>query len=441
MDALGNSLLVVLALFLVLLNGFFVAAEFAIVKLRSTRVAELREGNGLRGRILARVHRKLDAYLSACQLGITLSSLGLGWIGEPAFASLLEPALALAGVTDPEAVHTIAFIVAFSTISYLHIVIGELAPKSMALRRPETTSLWTALPLFLFYWGMYPFIWLLNASANRVLRWFGLGEVGHGHESYSQDELRMILHMNRAASEGPDSEVSYWLSHALELPELSVGDLMRPWREVVALAADDGQLDLRRIFLKHRYSRYPLLDARGEPTAVVHIKDALLIGASDGYARHLRESAHELIRAHEDDPVLPLLREFRQGGSHFAVVHDGFGKTLGFLTLEDILEALLGEISDEHERERASQVRRRVKKLRDGSWLTRGDIPVFRVERALHARLDGSEDHTTLGGWLMARLDHVPRAGDRLRDGRWLFEVQSASGPRIERVRIRAESP
>lgn len=436
MDVLGNSLLLLFALFLVVLNGFFVAAEFAIVKLRGTRVAELRAANGLRGQMLARVHGNLDAYLSACQLGITLSSLGLGWVGEPAFASLLETPLALAGVTDPEAVHTIAFVVAFSIISYLHIVVGELAPKSMALRRPEATSLWTALPLFLFYWGMYPFIWVLNASANRVLRWFGLAAAGHGHDSYSQDELRMILHMNRAAAEGPHSEVNHWLSHALELPELTVGDLMRPWREVVALAADDEHLDLRRTFLQHRYSRYPLLDAEGEPVAVVHIKDALLIGASDGYSRRLREVSNELIRVHEDDPVLPLLREFRQGASHFAVVDDGFGTVLGFLTLEDIIEAMLGEIVDEHERERSSQVRRRIQRLRDGSLLARGDTALFRIERALGQSLDGSEDYNTLSGWLMAKLDQIPRAGDVVREEHWRFEVQAANGPRVERVRI-----
>ena len=165
-----NILFVVLAILLVVLNGFFVAAEFGIVTLRKTRVRAIAKTTGLRGRILMKVHDKLDAYLSACQLGITLASLGLGWVGEPAFASLLEPVFGFVGVTSPQIIHGVSFVVAFSVISFLHIVVGELAPKSLAIRIPEVVALWTALPLYGFYWAMYPAIWVLNASANGVLR-------------------------------------------------------------------------------------------------------------------------------------------------------------------------------------------------------------------------------------------------------------------------------
>ena len=178
-----NILLIVAALFLVALNGFFVAAEFGLVKLRQTRIRAIVKTQGLRGRILATVHNQLDAYLSACQLGITLASLGLGWIGEPAFASLLEPLFALLGVSSPELIHGVSFVFAFVIISFLHIVVGELAPKSMAIRNPERIGLWCAMPLYGFYWTMYPAIWLLNLSANWVLRITGLGGV-HGHDSH-----------------------------------------------------------------------------------------------------------------------------------------------------------------------------------------------------------------------------------------------------------------
>ena len=163
------------ALFLVALNGFFVAAEFGLVKLRATRVKTLARKHGLRGRILGIVHGRLDAYLSACQLGITLASLGLGWVGEPAFAQLLGPLLDLIGVESERVVHLISLVFAFSLISFLHIVVGELAPKSMAIRQPEKVGLWVALPLYAFYWAMYPAIWVLNNSANAVLRLAGLG--------------------------------------------------------------------------------------------------------------------------------------------------------------------------------------------------------------------------------------------------------------------------
>ena len=191
--------LVLFALFLVLLNGFFVAAEFAMVKLRSTKVEAIAEQNGWRGHILRTVHNQLDAYLSACQLGITLASLGLGWVGEPAFAELLTPLLSAIGIESQKLVHGISFFVAFFIISYLHIVVGELAPKSWAIRKPELLSLWTAAPLYAFYWLMYPAIYLLNASANAILRVAGQGEPGPHHEHhYSRDELKLILHSSRA---------------------------------------------------------------------------------------------------------------------------------------------------------------------------------------------------------------------------------------------------
>jgi CBS domain containing-hemolysin-like protein len=193
-----NLLFVILALFLVALNGFFVAAEFGIVTLRKTRIRAIAKTQGLRGRILGIVHGQLDAYLSACQLGITLASLGLGWVGEPAFASLLGPLLRLVGIDSPELVHGISLVVAFSVISFLHIVVGELAPKSLAIRNPEVVGLWSALPLYAFYWAMYPAIYLLNSSANMVLRLAGLDGKG-GHDAhYSNEELKLILRTSQA---------------------------------------------------------------------------------------------------------------------------------------------------------------------------------------------------------------------------------------------------
>ncbi|MDD2801963.1 MAG: CNNM domain-containing protein, partial [Methylococcales bacterium] len=190
---MNNLSAIVIALLLVVLNGFFVGAEFGLVKLRQTRIHAIAKTYGWRGRILEKVHGKLDAYLSACQLGITLASLGLGWVGEPAFASILEPLFVRVGITTPELIHSVSFAFAFSVISFLHIVVGELAPKSLAIRNPEKIGLMSAVPLYGFYWLMYPAIWLLNSSANLVLRVMGLGQ-GHGHDiHYSADELKHIL--------------------------------------------------------------------------------------------------------------------------------------------------------------------------------------------------------------------------------------------------------
>ena len=196
-----NLALIFVALWLVLLNGFFVAAEFSLVKLRQTRAQAIAKAHGWRGRVLLRVHRHLDAYLSACQLGITLASLGLGWIGEPAFADLLRPVLVTMGVEREAVIHAIAFSVAFFIISYLHIVVGELAPKSLAIRRSEMVGTWTAAPLYAFYWLMYPLIWTLNHSSNWLLARLGL-DISLDHDSrYSAEELKVILRSSRANSD------------------------------------------------------------------------------------------------------------------------------------------------------------------------------------------------------------------------------------------------
>jgi len=233
-----NVLLVLLALFLVALNGFFVAAEFGIVTLRRTRIRAIAKTQGLRGRILAKVHGQLDAYLSACQLGITLASLGLGWVGEPAFAGLLEPLFGAIGVTSQELIHGVSFVVAFSVISFLHIVVGELAPKSMAIRNPEAVGLWSAIPLYGFYWTMYPAIYLLNASANWVLRLAGLSGKG-GHDAhYSSEELKLILRTSQPGEKFTRDERNI-LAQSLDFEQMTVSDLMRPINEVIALHASN----------------------------------------------------------------------------------------------------------------------------------------------------------------------------------------------------------
>src|SRR5690606_17444763 len=187
---LDNLLYIIVALLLVLLNGFFVAAEFGLVKLRQTQARALADAHGWRGRVLISVHQHLDAYLSACQLGITFASLGLGWVGEPAFARLLEPLFAHFGGVGADTLHVVSFVFAFTVISFLHIVLGELAPKSLAIRRTEPVALWTAAPLYAFYWIMYPAIRVLNASANATLRLAGVS-VEQQHEArYSREELK-----------------------------------------------------------------------------------------------------------------------------------------------------------------------------------------------------------------------------------------------------------
>jgi len=426
--------LVLFALLLVLLNGFFVAAEFAMVKLRATQVAAIASAHGWRGRILRTVHAQLDAYLSACQLGITLASLGLGWVGEPAFAELITPLLSVLGIHSAALVHGIAFFLAFFIISYLHIVIGELAPKSWAIRQPERLSLWTALPLYLFYWLMYPAIWLLNASANGMLRLIGLGAAGNDHDPhhYSREELKLILHGSRARD--PSDAHMRVLVQAVELGELEVVDWANSREDLVYLEKDMPLADIFRIIRRHKYSRYPVHDeASGEFIGLLHIKDLLLqLSLLEKWPGKL--VMDELIRPLEHIartlPLARLLERFRQGSSHFALVEEADGKVIGYLTMEDVLEVLVGDIQDEHRRSERS-----VLAYQPGKLLIRGDTPLFKLERLLGVDLDHVEAET-LAGLVYETLKRVPQEEESIETCGLRISIKKMKGPKIVLAKV-----
>jgi len=425
--------LVLFALFLVLLNGFFVAAEFAIVKLRATKVDALAEKNGWRGHILRTVHNQLDAYLSACQLGITLASLGLGWVGEPAFAHLLEPLLAAIGIESPKLIHGIAFFTAFAIISYLHIVVGELAPKSWAIRKPELLSLWTAAPLYLFYWAMYPAIFLLNASANAILRVAGQGEPGPHHEHhYSRDELKLILHSSRASD--PSDQDMRVLASAVELGELEVVDWANSREDLVSLPLAAALDEVFSVFRRHKYSRYPIYDdTSGEYVGVLHIKDLLLhlsLLEMLPSALKLAELMHPIERVGRHMPLSTLLEQFRIGGSHFALVEEADGKVIGYLTMEDVLEALVGDIQDEHRK-----AERGILAYQPGKLLVRGDTPLAKVERLLGVDLDHVEAET-LAGLIYETLKRMPEEEEVLEVDGLRIIVKKMKGPKIVLAKV-----
>jgi CBS domain containing-hemolysin-like protein len=420
--------LVLFALFLVLLNGFFVAAEFAIVRLRATKVESLAEQHGWRGHILRTVHEQMDAYLSACQLGITLASLGLGWVGEPAFAHLLEPLLGAIGIESPKLVSGIAFFSAFAIISYLHIVVGELAPKSWAIRQPELLSLWTAGPLYLFYWLMYPAIFLLNASANAILRIAGQGEPGPHHEHhYSRDELKLILHSSRARD--PGDQGMRVLASAVELGELEVVDWANSREDLVFLELNAPLEEVFSVFRRHKYSRYPVYDPEAEDfVGVLHIKDLLLhlsLLEMLPSALKISELMHPIERVTRHLPLSSLLEQFRQGAAHFALVEEADGKVIGYLTMEDVLEALVGDIQDEHRK-----ADRSILAYQPGKLLVRGDTPLFKVERLLGVNLDHIEAET-LAGVIYETLKRMPEEEEVLEVAGLRIIVKKMKGPKI----------
>jgi CBS domain containing-hemolysin-like protein len=430
-----NVLLVLLALFLVALNGFFVAAEFGIVTLRRTRIRAIAKTQGMRGRILAKVHGELDAYLSACQLGITLASLGLGWVGEPAFASLLEPLFAAVGVTTPELIHGVSFVFAFVVISFLHIVVGELAPKSLAIRNPEAIGLWSAIPLYGFYWAMYPAIYALNSSANAVLRLAGLSGKG-GHDShYSTEELKLILRTSQPGEKFTRDERNI-LAQSLDFEQMTVSDLMRPIHEVIALHETKSLDENLQTVLRNRFSRYPYFDESGEDVlGVVHLKDLFFAQQAGKHITSLAPFLRPVETISARTPALELFRRFRDGAPHFALIGEKGKRPVGFITLDNLLGAMVGEIRDEFRLNENDWL-----KQPDGNLIGKASLPIFSLERILGIDIEneelGLEDVESVGGLIMVKLGDIPKQGQRISFADFDIVVKKMNGPRIVLVKV-----
>ncbi|MFA5984509.1 MAG: hemolysin family protein [Methylococcaceae bacterium] len=430
-----NFVLILSALGLVALNGFFVAAEFSLVKLRQTRIRTIAKTHGWRGRMLAKVHARLDTYLSACQLGITLASLGLGWIGEPAFANFLDPLFSVLDIPESEFTKGIAFAFAFFVISFLHIVVGELAPKSMAIRSTEQIGLWTATPLYSFYWLMYPAIWLLNASANLVLLLTGLRNAQNHDANYTADELKLILRSTRSGERFTRDEWNI-LAKTLDFSELEVSDLMRPIHELIALHDNKTLHENMEVVHRSQFSRYPYFDSNGiDVVGVIHLKDLFFAQQNGKPLDDLHKFLRPIQYVSAHTPALELFRRFSKGAPHFSVIGQKGKKPQGFITLDNLLSAMVGEIRDEF-RSNANDWTR----LDDGTLIGKGSLPIFSLERILGLDVENEEldleDVDSVGGLIMAKLRDIPEEGQKIQFEGFDIVVKKMSGPRIVLVRV-----
>lgn len=384
-----NLLWITLALVLVAVNAFFVAAEFSMVKLRATRVEEIKDQHGLRGKALFHIHQHLDAYLSACQLGITIASLGLGWIGGPAFRVLLEPLFQWIGFNSPEWSTVGAFFVAFSLISFLHIVVGELMPKSLAIRQAEKLSLWTAPPLYVFYALMYPAIWLLNGCSNFLLKRLGLAEAYPGEHLYSPEEIKLLLNASHSHGNLSREEVDI-IEHTFDLAYLKVTEVMRSCDEIVILDLKKPLEENIETMISHHYSRYPVYQSypeskteKGEIIGIIHVKDLLSQLYQEGEIKELNSLIRPVLKVSPKTPAIDLLQKFRKGMSHFALIYKEGQKLIGFITLDNLLQVLIGRIKDEFHRTQVDWLR-----LQKGSLLVKGACSLYSLEQALEEALE-----------------------------------------------------
>jgi CBS domain containing-hemolysin-like protein len=415
---------------LVLLNGFFVAAEFALVKVRDTQLSPLIAQGHRRARIARRVIGNLDASLSACQLGITLASLGLGWIGEPVFAALLQPLLDLLAIRSADLRETIAFMVGFSVLTFLHISAGEQGPKWLAIQRPLPTALWVVQPLEWFHRASYPFIWLLNRASLWLLQLIGL-QTGGEEQAHSEEELRLLFTTSHQKA-GGSALGRHILLNALELRHRVVRQVLRPRKEIVALDTGATIAECLDLAERTRYSRFPICTAGDldQTLGVVHIKDlyALRIKARTG--ADLVPAARKLIYVPPTARLEKLLQLFLERRLHLAMVVDEYGGTIGMVTLENILEELVGQIQDEFDQEKPL-----LAKQDEQTWELDGALPLHQLAELIGEPLH-EEGITTTSGWITHRVGGFPKVGDVLVLDRCELRVEEVDAMRVARIRL-----
>ena len=426
MDPSNTAAGVAAALLLVLANGFFVAAEFAIVKVRGTQLQPL-AARSARARLAIHITQHLDAYLAACQVGITLSSLALGWLGEPAIAALIEaPLAAVVGGFAPALAHGIAITLAFAFIATLHIVLGELAPKSIAIQRALPTALWAAYPLHWFYRAMYPFISALNTIGNAVVRRVGLQPASAAERAHSPDELGLIL--DAASSAGTLASVERDMARrALTFGARTVSSVMVPRTEMISVSERATVPEMLALSAAHPFTRLPVHRAGGEEIlGVLHIRDLAHARSSDVTAGEL---SRPVAIVPENADLLDALALFRRERTPVAVVIDEYGGTAGIVTLGAIAELLLGQVGDEFEPGRVLFDERP-----DGSLLIDGLTPLDDVRERLGIEL-AEVPADTISGLIVDRLGRVAAVGDTVDEEGVRFDVVAVDGNRIDKVR------
>lgn len=418
-----------LAALLVFLNAFFVAAEFAIVKVRSTRVQELvREG--VRGSTAVQnAIGDLDAYLSATQLGITLASLGLGWIGEPAFASIVTPLLTTFGIWSEKVIHSISLTIAFAFITFLHIVLGELAPKSLAIRRPEETSLVVAPPLRLFYRVFYPALWFLNSSSSFFLRLLRITPASESELAHSEEELRILLAESHRTGTLSASKRKL-LENVFDYTRRSAKHIMVPRADITYLSISRPLAQNLETIRQTQHTRYPLCaDDIDHVLGMLHAKDLFQPLEGIGDSSDLMKLKRDILFVPESRPLELLQRDFQQKRVHMAVVVDEYGGTSGLVTLEDILEEIVGEIQDEFDTETP-----RMEATADG-YLVDGLVLLEEISSRLGFELPEHES-STLGGYVIARLGRMARLGDVVVLDRYVAKVIEMKGRRVSKLLV-----
>lgn len=418
------------ALLLVGLNAFFVAAEFSLVKVRKTRLAELSETGSSQAEVALAVTSKLDTYLSASQLGITLASLGLGWLGEPAIATLLNPFFDNLVKWDKVLTHSVSMVIAFLMITFLHIVLGELVPKSVAIHDAEGTALMTAGPLKAFYKIFYPVIRALNGLANIVLKLMGIESANEAELAHTEEELRMLVDASQRHGV-LDKLEGKLLDNVFEFSDRVVSEVMVPRQDMICLYIQDSMEEVLKVVREYGHTRYPLCDDdKDNVIGLVHMRDLIGLGAVSEI-HEITQVKRDILIVPEGMPISHLVQKMRSQRTHIAVVVDEFGGTAGMVTIEDLMEELVGEIYDEFENNEQSE----IMKLAEDEYLINGRVLLDDVSELLSVTFD-EDTVSTMGGYVFNRLGRKPVKGDSVEFDGYTFVVVEVVGFRITRVKV-----
>lgn len=411
---------------LVLLNAFFVAAELAMIRIRDTQLDALAAKGNRRAKMARHISAHIDAYISATQFGITLASLGLGVVIEPVFRDLLDPLFQVLGIASDHVQRGIAIGVGFFVNCYLLIVVGELVPKAIAIRRTLWASLWTASPLNWFYRFSFPFIWLLHHSSQFVVRRLGFS-VEELRTVHSEEELRLMLTSAPGTAGGRNI-----ILNALDLRHRVVREIMRPRHEIVAFDTDASLAECLALAEKTRYSRFPLCPSGNldRTRGIVHIKDLYALRDKARTAADLLPVVRPLIYVPETGRLEKLLQLFLERKLHFAIVVDEYGGTTGIATLENVLEEIVGQIQDEFDQEKSE-----LTLVSENVWEAAGTLPLHELEKIV-GEMQHDESVATVSGWMTQKLGGFPKAGDTLTVGACELRVEDVDGPRVARLKI-----
>lgn len=417
---------------LIAFTGFFVAAEFAIVKIRSSRIDQL-VAEGKRGALAAKkVTTNLDEYLSACQLGITVTAMGLGWLGEPTIEKLLHPLFEKWNL-NPSISSVLTFSLAFMIMTYLHVVVGELAPKTMAIQKAERVTLLLAGPLMMFYKVMYPFIWVLNGSARVITGLFGLKPASEHEVAHTEEELRLILSDSYESGEINQAEYKY-VNNIFEFDNRIAKEIMVPRTEIIGFYLEDSVEEHMKVIQNERYTRYPIFgEDKDDIIGMVNVKDFFIRYMTEDQKdlSSIRSYMRPIIEVMETTPIHDLLLQMQKKRIPMAVLYDEYGGTAGIVTLEDILEEIVGEIRDEYDEDEAPPIQH----VNEQHIIVDGKVLISEVKDLFGLHIE-EDDVDTIGGWIMMQ-NHEIEEGQHVEAEGYEFKVLEKDAYQIKRVEIR----